>query len=86
VPFTAHHIGELLAPTDGAHERAYDVDLPYRRLGRCRMSGPVAVALGTRPDQVAAALTIYEARNGKAGTESQLLGTGVDLGAQDGPA
>ena len=86
MPFTARHIGEVPAPTDGAHERAYDVDLPYRRLGRCRMSGPVAVALGTRLDQVAAALTTYEARNGRAATESQLLGTGVDLSAQDGPA
>ena len=86
MPFTAHHIGELLAPTDGAHERAYDVDLPYRRLGRCRMSQPVAVALGTRLDQVAAALTMYEARNGKAATEYQPLGSGVDLGARDAPA
>jgi hypothetical protein len=86
VPFTAREIGEVPAPADGAHERAYDVDLPYRRLGRCRMSEPVAVALGTRLDQVAAALSTYEARNGRAVTESQLLGAGVDLGAQDGPA
>ena len=85
MPFTARQIGEVPPPTDGAHERAYDVDLPYRRLGRCRMSQPVAVALGTRLDQVAAALTTYEARNGKAATESQLMGAGVDLGAQDGP-
>jgi hypothetical protein len=59
---------------DGAHERDcdYDVDLPSRRLGRCRMSEPVAVALGTRLDQVAATLTTYEARSGSAATESQL--------------
>ena len=86
MPFTARQIGEVPAPADGAHERAHDVDLPYRRLGRCRMSEPVAVALGTRLDQVAAALSTYEARNGRAVTESQLLGAGVDLGAQDGPA
>jgi hypothetical protein len=75
VPFTARQMGEVPAPADGAHERAYDVDMPYRRLGRCRMSEPVA-----------AALTTYEARHGKAATESQLMGAGVDLGAQDGPA
>jgi hypothetical protein len=65
-----------MAPTS-----AYDVDLPYRRLGRCRTSEPVAVALGTRLDQVAAALSTYETRNGRAATESQLPGSGVDLGA-----
>ena len=86
MPFTARQIGEIPTPTDGAHERAYDVDLPYHRLGRCRMSQPVAAALGTRLDQVAAALSIYEARHGRGATESQLLGAGVDLGAQDGPA
>jgi hypothetical protein len=86
VPFTARQMGEVPAPADGAHERAYDVALPYRRLGRCRMSEPVAVALGTRLDQVAAALSTYEARNGRAATESRLLGAGVDLGAQDAPA
>ena len=37
----------------------------YRRLGRCRMSEPVAVALGTRLDQAAAALSTYEARTNK---------------------
>ena len=36
--------------------------------------------------QVAAALTTYEERNGRAATASQLLGDGVDLEAQDGPA
>jgi hypothetical protein len=86
VPFTARQVGEVPAPADGAHERAYDEDLPYRRLGRCRMSEPVAVALGTRLDQVAAALSTYEAPNGRAATESQLLGSGADLGAQDAPA
>ena len=50
------------------------------------MSGPVADALGTRLDQVAAALSMYEERNGRAATASQLLGDGVDLEAQDGPA
>jgi hypothetical protein len=50
------------------------------------MSQPVAVALGTRLDQVAAALSTYEARNGGAATEPQLLGAGMDLGAQDAPA
>ena len=84
--FTARQVGEVPAPADGAHERAYDVDLPYRRLGRCRMSEPVAVALGTRLDQVAAALSTYEVRNGKGCDRSQLLGSGVDLGAQDAPA
>jgi hypothetical protein len=86
VAFTARQVGEVPAPADGAHERAYDVDLPYRRLGRCRTSEPVAVALGTRLDQVAAALSTYEARNGGAATEPQLLGAGMDLGAQDAPA
>jgi hypothetical protein len=50
------------------------------------MTDPVALALGTRLDQVAAALTSYEERNGRAATESQLLGSGVDLEAKDGPA
>jgi hypothetical protein len=79
-------MGEVPTRAGGARERAYDVDLPYRRLGRCRMSKPVAVALGTRLDQVAAALSTYEARNRRVATESQLLVAGVDLGAQDGPA
>jgi hypothetical protein len=39
------------------------------------MSEPVAVALGTRLDQVAAALSTCEARNARAATESQLLGS-----------
>jgi hypothetical protein len=86
VPFTASQLGEVPARDDGARERVYDVELPYRRLGRCRMSGPVAGVLGTRLDQVAAALTSYEERNGRAATASLLLGAGVDLEAQDGPA
>lgn len=84
--FTASQLGEVPARDAAAQERVYDVELPYRRLGRCRMSEPVAAALGTRLDQVAAALSIYEERNGRAETASQLLGAGVDLEAQDGPA
>jgi hypothetical protein len=86
MPFTASQLGEVPARDDGAEARVYDVELPYRRLGRCRMSDTVATALGTRLDQVAAALTIYEERTGRAATASQLLGTGVDLEAQDAPA
>jgi hypothetical protein len=86
VPFTASQLGEVRARDDAAAGRAYDVELPYRRLGRCRMSGPVALALGTRLDEVAAALSMYEGRNGRATTASQLLGAGVDLEASDGPA
>jgi hypothetical protein len=50
------------------------------------MSEPFAAAPGTRLDLLAAAPMTYEARNGKAATESQLLGAGVELGAQDAPA
>jgi hypothetical protein len=45
----------------------------------------VGVEIGTRLDEVAAALSTYEIRNGRAATASQLLGAGVDLGPQDGP-
>jgi hypothetical protein len=86
VPFTASQLGEVPARDDGVQVRVYDVELPYRRLGRCRMSDAVATALGTRLDQVAAALTIYEERTGRGATASQLLGPGVDLEAQDAPA
>jgi hypothetical protein len=86
VPFTARQLGEVPTSATGSREHVYDVDMPYRRLGRCRMSEPVAVELGTRLDQVAAALSTYEVRNGRSETASQLLGPGVDLGAQDGPA
>jgi hypothetical protein len=50
------------------------------------MSETVGVEIGTRLDEVAAALSTYETRNGRATTASQLLGAGVDLGPQDGPA
>jgi hypothetical protein len=86
MPFTASQLGEVPARDDGAQVRVFDVELPYRRLGRCRMSDAVATALGTRLDQVAAALTTYEERTGRAATASQLLGAGVDLEAQDAPA
>ena len=86
MPFTARQLGEVPAQADGLHGRVYDVDLPYHRLGRCRMSGTVGVEVGTRLEQVAAALSIYEARNGRAATAARLLGAGVDLGPPDGPA
>jgi hypothetical protein len=86
MPFTASQLGEVPARDDGAQAHVYDVELPYRRLGRCRMSDVVATALGTRLDQVAAALTSYEERTGRAATASQLLGAGVDLETQDAPA
>ena len=68
------------------HGRVYDVELPYHRLGRCRMSETIGVEVGTRLEQVAAALSVYEARNGRAATAARLLGAGVDLGRHDGPA
>ena len=71
---------------DGSNGRVYDVELPYGRLGRCRVSEVVGVDVGTRLEQVAAALSIYETRNGRAATATQLLGSGVDLSSQDGPA
>jgi hypothetical protein len=86
VPYKASQLGEVPGRDTAAEGRVYDVDLPYRRLGRCRMTGPVADALGTRLDQVAAALSMYEERNGRAATASELLGAGVDLEARDGPA
>jgi hypothetical protein len=85
VPFTARQLGEVPARADGLHGRVYDVELPYHRLGRCRMSETVGVEVGTRLEQVAAALSTYEARNGRAETASRLLGVGVDLGVQDVP-
>ena len=57
----------------------YDVESPYRRLGRCRMSATVGVDVGSGLEQVAAALSIYETRNGRAATAAQLLGSAVDL-------
>jgi hypothetical protein len=46
------------------------------------MSEQAAFQLGTRLDQVAAALSTYEERNGRSQTASQLLGPGVDLGEE----
>jgi uncharacterized protein YegP (UPF0339 family) len=85
VPFTARQLGEVPAYDDASHDSVYDVQLPYGRLGRCRVSEAVGVDVGTGLEQVAAALSIYETRHGRAATASQLLGTGVDLGSQDGP-
>jgi hypothetical protein len=86
MPFTARHLDEVNPPTDdGSQGRLYDVELPYRRLGRCRMSAAVASVIGTRCAEVALALSIYEARNGKHSTASELLGPGVDLEAEDTP-
>jgi hypothetical protein len=82
MPFTASHIDEVHRAADG---RVYDVELPYRRLGRCRMSEAVAAVIGTGHDDVARALSIYEARNGKHGTATALLGPGVDLESRDAP-
>jgi hypothetical protein len=83
MPFTARHIDEVHQAADG---RLYDVELPYRRLGRCRMSDTVAGVIGTGSADVALALSRYEERKGKNGTASELLGPGVDLGVGDGPA
>jgi hypothetical protein len=80
VPFTANQLGEVSARDGG---RIYDVELPYRRLGRCRMSEKVAAQVGTGLADVADALSIYETRHGRAATASQLLGAGVDLGSPD---
>jgi hypothetical protein len=85
MPFTASHLDEIPVRADGPQGRLYDVELPYRRLGRCRLSDDVAAALGTQDAQVALALSNYEARNGKNATASQLLGPGVDLGLEDVP-
>jgi hypothetical protein len=85
MPFTARHIDEVQVMADGYQGRLYDVELPYRRLGRCRMSDAVAAVIGTERAQVAFALSIYEARNGKHATASDLLGPGVELGLGDAP-
>jgi hypothetical protein len=85
MPFSASHIDEVHQAANGPRGRVYDVELPYRRLGRCRMSDAVAAVIGTERAEVALALSTYEARNGKHGTASELLGPGVDLGVQDGP-
>jgi hypothetical protein len=39
--------------------------------------------IGTEDADVAVALSVYEARNGKHGTASELLGPGVDLEPRD---
>jgi hypothetical protein len=35
VPFTASQLGEVPARDAAAEMRVFDVELPYRRLGRC---------------------------------------------------
>jgi hypothetical protein len=84
MPFTARHLEEVQVVVDGQQGRLYDVELPYRRLGRCRLSAAAAV-IGTERAQVALALSSYESRNGKHVTASELLGPGVDLGLGDAP-
>ena len=86
MPFTASQIDEVRRTADGPDGRVYDVELPYRRLGRCRMSDAVAAVIGTEGGDVAVALSSYEARNGKHGTATELLGPGVNLGIEDAPA
>jgi hypothetical protein len=83
MPFTASHIDEVHAAADGPRGRVYDIEMPYRRLGRCRMSEAVAAVIGTGHADVAFALSVHEARNGKHATASALLGPGVDLEPRD---
>lgn len=85
MPFSARQLDEVQVLANGQHGRLYDVELPYRRLGRCRLSDSAAAVIGTQRAQVAHALSIYEARNGKHVTASELLGPGVDLGLGDAP-
>jgi hypothetical protein len=85
VPFTARDLDQIHAGAGGPPVLVYDVELPYRRLGRCRLSDDAAAMIGTERAQVAVALSIYEARNGKHATAAQLLGPGVDLGFEDVP-
>jgi hypothetical protein len=85
MPFTANALDEVRSRTDGPAGRLYDVELPYRRLGRCRMSAAAAAVIGTDRADVACALSTYEARNGKQRTASELLGSGVELSAEDAP-
>ena len=47
MPFTARQLGEVPAYDDASHESIYDVELPYGRLGRCRVSEAVGVDVGT---------------------------------------
>ena len=85
MPFTARHLDEVPIAANGQPGRVYDVELPYRRLGRCRVSAAAAAVIGTRPAEVALALSNYEAREGKHATATELLGPGVDLGLEDVP-
>ena len=85
MPFTARHVDEVLGAADGPRGRVYDIEMPYRRLGRCRMSEAVAAVIGTGDADVALALSVYEARNGKHVTATALLGPGVDLEPRDAP-
>ena len=85
MPFTARHLEQLQIVADGQQGRLYDVELHYRRLGRCRLSDAAAAVIGTHCAQVALALSNYEARKGKHVTASELLGPGVDLGIEDVP-
>jgi hypothetical protein len=80
MPLSARHLDEVQVQAGGPQGRLNDVELPYRRLGRCRLSDAAAAVIGTQRAQVAVALSIYEARNGKHATTSELLGRGVDLG------
>jgi hypothetical protein len=83
MPLSARQLDEVQVVADGQHGRLYDVELPYRRLGRCRLSDAAAAVIGTQRAQVAQALSIYEARKGKHVTASELLGPGVNLGLGD---
>ena len=85
MPFTASHIDEVHRAADGPRGHVFDVELPYRRLGRCRMSEAVAAVIGTEDADVAVALSVYESRNGTQRTASELLGPGVDLEPRDAP-
>jgi len=81
MPFTARHLDEVQVVANGQQGRLYDVELPYRRLGRCRLSNAAAAVIGTEHAQVALALSTYEARNGKHVPTSELLGQEWILGS-----
>ena len=66
MPFTARKIDEVHRAVDDPLGHVYDVELPYRRLGRCRMSEAVAAVIGTEQADVALALSVYEARKRQA--------------------
>ncbi|MGH2945920.1 MAG: hypothetical protein ACRDPC_06605 [Solirubrobacteraceae bacterium] len=86
MPFAGSGIEEITVGGGGPAGRTYDVQLPYRRLGRCRVSAAVGAVIGAGPAQVASALSLYEARIGRDATASELLGPGVDLGVEDASA